>query len=274
MKETKPKIVKTNLKTLLKRYSKSDAFRNLEAGYLQDSIHKIPLDEIQDSRFLKKIVINIDELDEYKKIVERGSYSPALVRIIDNNKYEIVHGRKIFFAALELNLKTIDCLVKNYSDEETLLIISAYVRSLKGNHVIEEAFLCKELKNGFNYKNKELSTLFKQSPSQISNIMKICDLDSRIIKLISKGTISYGHAKAFSRLQKNQIDYIVNEILTRKLSVRETERLVNSLTNEKQINDNLVVTKQNITLKFDSQDKKDAALKRIEKMIKRGKIKF
>ncbi len=273
MKETKQKIVKTNLKTLLKRYSKSDAFKSLEAGYLQESIHKIPLNEIQDSKFLKKVNLNIDDLAEYEKAVEKGSYSPILVRTIDN-KYEIVYGREIYFSALKVEAQTIDCLVKNYSDEETLLIISSYIRSLKGNHVIEEAYLCKELKDGFNYKNKELSTLFKQSPSQISNIMKICDLDTRIIKLISKGEISYGHAKAFSRLSKSQIDYVVNEILSRNLSVRDTERLVNSLTNDKQINDNLIVTKQNITLKFDSKEKKDVALKRIEKMIKRGKIKF
>lgn len=273
MKETKPKIVKTNLKTLLKRYCKSDAFKNLEAGYLQESIHKIPLNEIQDSKFLKKVSINVDELEEYEKAIKKDSYSPILVRTIDN-KYEIVYGREVFYAALKVDAQTIDCLIKNYSDEETLLIISSYIRSLKGNHVIEEAYLCKELHDGFNYKNKELSTLFKQSPSQISNIIKICDLDARIIRLISKGEISYGHAKAFSRLSKSQIEYIVNEILSRNLNVRDTERLVNSLTNEKKINENLIVTKQNITLKFDSKEKKEAALKRIEKMIKRGKIKF
>lgn len=54
MKETKPKIVKTNLKTLLKRYSRSDALKNLEAGYLQETVHKIPVEDIQDSRYLKK----------------------------------------------------------------------------------------------------------------------------------------------------------------------------------------------------------------------------
>ena len=92
--------------------------------------------------------------------------------------------------------------------------------------------------------------------------------------MISNGEVSYGHAKAFSRLNKEQIDYVVNEILSKNLSVRETERLVFSISNQKQVNENLIITKNGITLKFDSEEKKNNALKRIEKMIKRGKIKF
>ena len=273
MKETKQKIVKTNLKTLLKRYSRSDALKNLEAGYLQETIHKIPVVDINDSRFLKDISFNVDELDEYKNVVEGGLYSPILVRPIDN-KYEIIFGRELFYAALKNEISTIDCLIKNYSDEETLLIMSLYIKGKKGNHVVEEACLCNELKKYFNYKNKELCTLFKQSPAQISNIIKLTDLDHKILKMISNGEVSYGHAKAFSRLNKEQIDYVVNEILSKNLSVRETERLVFSISNQKQVNENLIITKNGITLKFDSEEKKNNALKRIEKMIKRGKIKF
>ncbi len=273
MKETKPKIVKTNLKTLLKRYSRSDALKNLEAGYLQETVHKIPVGDIQDSRYLKKVSFNADKLDEYKNAVKDGLYSPILVRPIDN-KYEIIFGRELFYAALKNEISTIDCLIKNYSDEETLLIMSSYIRGKKGNHVVEEAYLCNELKKHFGYKNKELCALFKQSPAQISNIIKLSDLDRRILEMISNGEISYGHAKAFSRLKKEQIDYVVNAILTNNLSVRETERLVFSISNQKQVNENLIVTKNGITLKFDSEDKKNNALKRIEKMIKRGKIKF
>ncbi len=273
MKETKTKIVKTNLKTLLKRYSRADALKNFEAGYLQESIHKIPLNEIEDSKYLNQVNFNIEELNEYKKTMKDGFYAPILVRPI-GNKYEIVFGRRFYYSALNAKIPTIDCLVKNYSDEEALLIASSYIRGLKGNHVVEEAFLCKELKNHFEYKNKELCALFKQSPSQISNIIKLSELDSNILKMISEGEISYGHAKAFSRLKKDEINYVVNEILTNNLSVRETERLVNSISNDKKINQNLIVTRQSITLKFDSSEKKENALKRIEKMIKRGKIKF
>lgn len=273
MKETKEKIVKTNLKTLLKRYIRSDALKNLENGYHQETVRKINVNDIEDSKYLKKVVFNEEKLDEYKDIMKNNLYSPILVRPKDK-KYEIIHGRKLYFAALRAGIDTIDCLVKNFSDEETLLVMAIYTRGLKGNHVVEEAYLCKWLTDEFHYKNKDLSLLFKQSPSQISNIMKLSELDSKILKLVSKGEISYGHAKAFSRLSEDQINYIVNEILNQHLSVRETERLVNSISNQKQINNNLIITKQSITLKFESKENKDIALKRIEKYIRRGKIKF
>ena len=273
MKEAKEKIVKTNLKTLLKRYIRSDALKNLENGYLQETVRKINVNDIEDSKYLKKVVFNVEKLDEYKDIMKNNLYSPILVRPKEN-KYEIIHGRKLYFAALHAGIDTIDCLVKNFSDEETLLVMSIYTRGLKGNHVVEEAYLCKWLSDDFNYKNKDLSLLFKQSPSQISNIMQLSELDHKVLKLISKGEISYGHAKAFSRLPEEQITYIVDEILSKHLSVRETERLVNSISKQKKMNNNLIVTKQSIILKFDSKENKDIALKRIEKYIRRGKIKF
>ena len=82
------------------------------------------------------------------------------------------------------------------------------------------------------------------------------------------------HAKAFSRLSKENVDIVVDEILNKNLSVRETERLVKSIANNKEINNNLLVTKNKITLVFANQKNLDDALSRINKLIKRRKIKL
>lgn len=273
MKETKQRIIKSNLKTLLKRYSRSDAFKNLESGFNQESIHKISPKIINDSKYLKKISFTPEELEEYKEGLKSSIYQPLVVRMVGNS-YEIVVGRHFLYAAKELNLETIDCLVKTFSDEEALLVTASFLRGLKGTQVVEEACICYYLKKDFHYKNKDLCTLFKQSPSQVSNIIRLSELDSKVFSLIAKNKISYGHAKAFSRLNNEEINYVVNEILDKHLSVRETEQLVHSINNNSEINSNIIVTKNKITLSFDSKAKKDEALKRIEKYVKRGKIRF
>lgn len=274
MKETKQKIVKTNLKTLLKRYSKTDALKNLETSYNQETIHKIALKDLVDSRYLKKVIVPEYKINEAINLINKKIYTPVLVRPIEGDKYEVLNGRNIFFAALKAGVDTIDCLIKNYGDEESLIISATYVRDLKGNHIVDEAYLLSLLKKQFNYKNKDLCLFFKQSPSQISNILKLSELNSKTLKLISDGSITYGHAKAFSRLNDEQINKITKEILDKKLSVRETERLVKSISSDEDINPNLIVTKQGIILKFSNKENKEKALERIEKMIKKGKIKL
>lgn len=274
MKETKQKIVKTNLKTLLKRYSRSDALNNLEASYNQETIHKILVKDIVDSRYLKKVELSEEQIDEVLPMVNKRTYTPILVRTIENEKYEIIIGRQAYFAAKKAGVETLDCLVKNYSDEEALIISATYIQGLKRGHVVDQSYICNELKKEFHYKNKELCLFFKQSPSQISNILKLSELSPKVLRLILNETISYGHAKAFARLNSEQIDYVVEEIKKNNLSVRETERLVNSISTNQNFNPNLVVTKLGITLKFNSQESKEKALVKIEKLIKKGKIKF
>jgi len=273
MKENK-KIIKSNLKTLLKRYSQSDAITNLERNYTQDSIHKINPNIIQTPRFLKKLEFSKEEIDTFANDVSKGIYQPIIVRIVDKNTYEVVVGLRQLLGARELEFTAVNCLINSFSDEETLLVIASFLREQKASDIVEEAYICSSLKNDFKYKNKDLEILFRQSPSQISNILQLLNLDQRILHLLMIHKITYGHAKAFSRLSKENVDIVVDEILNKNLSVRETERLVKSIANNKEINNNLLVTKNKITLVFANQKNLDDALSRINKLIKRRKIKL
>lgn len=282
MKESKP-IITSDLKTLLKRYSNSDALRNLEKNYNQESISKIDPNLIDDSKFLINNQYTDDEISQFAKDVNKNAYQPLIVRAV-GKRYEIIIGRKNLFGAKSLNLKSVNCLVKNFSDEETLLIIASYLREQKFSDVVEEAYICHYLRNDFGYKNKDLGVLFKQSPSQISNILQLLNLDPSILELITKKQLSYGHVRAFSRLDKTQAIYVVAEIFKNNLSVRQTESLVRTLSkNEKSeqsqpISENLEVgmeiTENKIILSFSNETDKLNAVKRIEKLIKKRKIHF
>lgn len=262
------KKIKTNLKTLLKRYSKSDVIRNLERNYSQETSISISTSNLYISKYLSNIKFSNEKLKSFRGSIKQGLYQPLIVRK-NNNKYEIIVGRRLFFAAIKENIERINAIVYSFTDEETLLILAAHIREQKSYNVIEEAYICSYLKKDFHYKNKDLSILFNQSESQISNIIKLLALDKKVISLISNGDISYGHAKVISRLSKEKVNDIVDKIIKENLSVRDVERLVY----KKKVDFNMVESNKSITLNFVSEKDKKKALKEINKLIEKNTIK-
>jgi len=272
MKENE-KIIKSNLKTLLKRYSRSDVINNLERNYSRESIHKINPFDLKINKYVNRMVYSDEQIAGFADDLKDTLIQPIICRQ-NNNSVEVVIGLKTLLGTRKLNLSSIDCVINNFNDEETLLVIASYLRENENYSVVAEAYILDYLKKDFCYKNKDLEILFKQSASQISNILQLLCLDQSILNLIIQNKISYGHAKSFCRLEKSQVTYIVKQILNKGLSVRETERLVQSISKKSDLNNNLIVTKNKITLVFNDDKNKENALKRISKLIKRKKIEF
>ena len=87
--------------------------------------------------------------------------------------------------------------------------------------------------NGYGYSKNLLATLSHQSRSQVVNSMRILSLPDDVITMVSKGELSYGHARALCPLSSSLVHRAVREIVKNKLSVRETEVLASSLKGEK-----------------------------------------
>lgn len=267
------RIIKSNLKTLLKRYSRTDVITNLERSYTREALREIDPNLIENPYFFKNIKFSEEQISSFASDIKDGSPQPLIIRQ-KGNGFEVILGLRQLLGMKRLKLPTVDCIVNNFTDEEMLLVAASYLRDSNPIRVVAEADICKELKEKFNYKNKDLGLLFKQSEPQISNILKLLNLDQKILDLINREVISYGHAKSFARLEKNDVDEIVKEILLKGLSVRESERLVQSVLNKTKLNDNLIVTKNKITLVFTNEKDKQEALKRLNKLIKKKKIKL
>lgn len=244
------KIINNDLKTLLEKFSNTDVIPTIEQNYARESIVNIPLNEIEDNQFLKKARISESNLSEYKEyILDNGFIRPLVVRHVKDH-YEIVIGRRLFIACKILKIKEIPVIIANFNDEETLLVLLVDTLEQKSYNVVEVAYLINNLRNSFNYKNKDLSKLLKQSTSQVSNILQLLNLPREILKDVVNEKLSYGHAKAISRLSESEAINIKNEIYKNKLSVRETEDLVRSKTKNDDLKvslkkNKIVITSQN-----------------------------
>ena len=98
---------------------------------------------------------------------------------------------------------------------------------------IEEANGYKRLIEEFNYDQDKVSKFIGKSRSHVSNTLRLLSLPKEVTALISENKISQGHAKILIGLE-NAL-FFARKIIKKKLSVRQTEALINSLKNNKKL---------------------------------------
>ncbi len=289
------KILKNSLKQLVNRFGREDFVSAILQNPPKDELSNLPLSMISDNHYLRNAKIVDYKIESEKKTLkENHTIDPIIVRKY-RDKYEVVVGRIRYIAAKSLKLETLPVIILTLGEEESLLFMLKEISDRKTMNIYELALLCSYLKNDFLYKNKELADFLDWSSSQISNLLQILNMPSDILKDISQDRLTYGHAKAISRLSEDEVRKVVNEIYEKHLSVRETEELVrkiksgNNITNTSlEVNEvsnesnkeNEVMEPQSsfevkgnvVTLVFKDDASTKEGLKRINKLIKRKKF--
>jgi ParB family chromosome partitioning protein len=160
--------------------------------------------------------------DLANSIKSQGILQPILVRPKSNDQYEIVAGERRWRAAQIAGLHTIPSVVKDFSNEavqEAALIENIQRENL---NAVEEAMAYKQLlgKEGNSYES--LSNTLGKSKSHISNMIRLLELDQEILEFVISGELSMGHARALIGVPNAK--EIAKEIISKKLSVRQTEK--------------------------------------------------
>lgn len=218
--------IKDSLNDLVKRFAKNDVIAEIERSYAASSIKEISLSLIDDNAFLRRAPMpNESTAKMAKSIMERGVFVPILVRPVGSH-YELVLGRKRYAGAKAAGLEAVPTIVRNLGDEETLLMLLADARDQREGNIVEMALIYDELSKRFDYTQKTLASLAHQSRSQVNNTLRLLKLPEKIIRRVSRGELSYGHARALLTLSEDEILKSLKIITDQKLSVRETEQLV------------------------------------------------
>lgn len=226
--EKKQPIIKKSLKELIEIFSKDDVIFNIEKNYHKENIKYLSCDEIIDNKFIKTARIDKETIETIEKsIITNGLYNPLIVRESKTlGKYEVIIGRKRWIASKKLNKQEIPVVVKNYTDEEVLLILLCDSRENKNFNPIELALIIDKLNKSFHYKKKDIAEILHESTSQISNYVALLKTPKEIIYEVSTNKLSFGHARAIARLNEKEMKTVLKKIYQYNLSVRDTEDLV------------------------------------------------
>ena len=172
-----------------------------------------------DSNQIDNLVVSIKEL---------GIIQPITVRKIKNDKYEIISGERRYRASKKANLESIPCYIKAVEDETDLLKMSLVENVQRVDlDPIEIALTYDRFINEYSLNIDAISRLVGKDRSTISNYIRLLKLDPIIQSGIRDGFLSMGHGRALINIEDKKLQIeIYKQIISSKLSVRQTEKIV------------------------------------------------
>lgn len=199
-------------------------------GYILADIDQIKPNSYQPRKeFDQK---GIDELAS--SIREKGIIQPLVGRRLGNH-YEIIAGERRWRAAQKAGLRKVPIILKNASDSEVLEI--ALIENLQREDLnpIEEAIAYEQLIGDFGLTHEEISRRIGKDRSTITNQIRLLKLHDLIKRAITDGEISAGHARAMLGIESQSKALEILELIKRnRLSVRQTEKIVQGLIKERE----------------------------------------
>ncbi len=166
-------------------------------------------------------------------ITSQGVIQPLVVRNISNKKYEIIAGERRWRAAKIAKLKEVPVIVRDIDDKAALAISLIENIQRESLTAIEEAKALSKLIKDFKMTHEDVSHVVGRSRSSVSNLIRLLHLTEPVKKLLGKGEIEMGHARALLPLKDSMQMDVALKVINRALSVRQTEDLVKRELNPK-----------------------------------------
>ena len=168
-----------------------------------------------------------------ESIKQYGVLQPLLVQERDDY-YEIVAGERRWRAAKMAGLKEIPVILKKLTEQEKMEISLIENIQREDLNPIEEAQAYKRLLTEFNLKQDEVAERVSKSRTAVTNAMRLLKLNEKVQQMLIDEMLTTGHARALLAIDDQEKQFeIAQLIFDEKLSVRDTEKLVKNLQNEK-----------------------------------------
>lgn len=175
-----------------------------------------------------------DALQELSESIKQfGLLQPILVQDRKDH-YEIIAGERRWRAAKLAGLKEIPVIIRDYTDQEIVEISLIENIQREDLNPIEEAQAYKRLLTEFNLKQDEVAERVSKSRTAVTNSMRLLKLTNEVQQMVIDDMLTTGHARALISITDPEKQYsIAQKIFDEKLSVRETEKLIKKMQNEK-----------------------------------------
>jgi ParB family transcriptional regulator, chromosome partitioning protein len=193
-------------------------------------VQHLRIDAIVPNRYQPRQTFSPQELAELTaSLKQNGLLQPILVRRKGDGIYELISGERRWRAAKEAGLETIQAVIRNCGDEESVVL--ALIENLQREDLnpMEMARAYHRMMNEFGLTQDIIARRVDCERSSIANIVRLINLPLEIQQLIETDQISMGHAKVILGLSsQNEQLRVAQLVVSKALSVRETEKLLES----------------------------------------------
>ena len=202
-----------------------EPIEDISEGYFECDIERI-----HPNRYQPRLRFPNDELEEMSRsIKQQGIIQPLLVRK-DGHGYELVTGERRLRAAKKAGLKHVPVFVKTVTDTD--LLEMSIVENVQREDLtpIEEAEAYHRLITEFKLTQDQAAVRVGKSRSAVANLLRLRQLPQQIKASIMDGRLSMGHARALlGAANSAQQNAVWRAVVSKRLSVRETENLIKRL---------------------------------------------
>lgn len=187
----------------------------------------LPISQLQAGKYQPRTRMDEGALNELAaSIKSQGVMQPVLVRPVDGGRYEIIAGERRFRAAQLAGLEEIPVLVREVDDQSAAAMALIENMQREDLNPLEEAQGIARLISDFDFTHEQAASAVGRSRSAVSNLLRLVNLAQPVQTMLMAGDIDMGHARALLSVDNASQIALANQVVAKRLSVRETEKLV------------------------------------------------
>ncbi|HKX27232.1 MAG TPA: ParB/RepB/Spo0J family partition protein [Blastocatellia bacterium] len=193
-----------------------------------DELLEVDIDLIEPNPDQPRLGFDEAKLNELAQSIRaNGLVQPILLRRMPGGRYQIVAGERRWRASQRAGLHKVNSVVREIPDSKLLEL--ALIENIQRQELnpVEEAQAYQKLIRDLRMTQDDVAQRVGKDRSSIANYLRLLKLPIDIQKMLEEGALTMGHARALLGLESesHQIK-MANDIVNRKLSVRDTEQAV------------------------------------------------
>ena len=189
-----------------------------------------PIEELKPHSKQPRKTFNDEKMAELvASVKEKGVIQPLVVRRVEDS-YQIIAGERRWRAAQKAGLHEIPVVIQDVSEDWALEV--ALIENIQREDLnpIEEAEAYRNLMDGFDLSQEEVARRVGKDRSTVANSLRLLRLPDPVRDDVLSSRLTMGHARSLLSLESDEdIVEARNQVLEKKLSVRETEALVKKI---------------------------------------------
>lgn len=205
--------------------------KDYEQTVAADTLIEVPLDELSPGHYQPRREMDVDALDALAQSLRaQGVVQPLVVRRrSDADGYEIIAGERRWRAARMAGLPTVPVVVRSLADESAMAI--ALIENIQREDLnpLEVSAALKRLVEECGMTHAACAEAVGRSRASVSNLLRLADLNEDVAERLRRGEIEMGHARALLALTGKEQSSAAARVVSRRLTVRQTESLVRTL---------------------------------------------
>lgn len=198
----------------------------LDSGLLQE----IPVELVQRGKYQPRRDMDPEALEELASSIRaQGIMQPIVVRTAGGDRYEIIAGERRWRAAQLAGLDRIPAVIRDVTDEAAIAM--ALIENIQREDLnpMEEALAMARLQQEFELTHQQIADAVGKSRTTITNLLRLISLRDDVQRMLEHGDLEMGHARALLALPAEQQSRTATQVVSKGLSVRQTEALVRRL---------------------------------------------